>query len=128
MDTFLFEKYCRTSYMNWLRQLFGLDPLFGGVPRSPEWPRVRAEHLKMEPACVITGETTNLEVHHIRPYHLHPELELVHTNLVTLTTKHGSLNVHLWFGHFGNFKDRYNINIREDAPIWKERLIGKMEL
>lgn len=44
--------------------------------RSPEWPHVREEFLKACPACAACGGTEDLNVHHIQPFHLHPELEL----------------------------------------------------
>ena len=84
-------------------------------PRSPKWPEVmhafRAEH----PNCVICGKGGNdqeINIHHVRPYHLFPELELDPSNLITLCNH--SLH-HLWFGHYGNFRLGYNLAIREDA-------------
>lgn len=103
--------------------IFG-DPIFGGVPRSPLWSAVRKQHLKKFPRCAVTGSTTDLEVHHIKPYHLYPELELQDSNLITLTTKFGSLNVHLWFGHLGNFQS-WNENVREDSQIWMYKIIRR---
>ena len=87
-----------------------------GAMRSGEWPRVRREHLEKFPECAVTGRTEDVEVHHIRPFHNHPELELDPQNLITL-----SPNTHLLFGHLGSFRS-YNINVRKDAAEWKLRL------
>jgi len=105
------------------------DALQGKAPitasRSPKWTGVRESHLKQHPTCAVCEGNENLNVHHIKPFHLHPELELEPTNLVTLCEceKHG-VNCHLLIGHIGNF---HNINphVLEDIPIWNERLKEK---
>jgi 5-methylcytosine-specific restriction endonuclease McrA len=51
------------------------DDLFG---RSGSWATVRRKHLQVEPQCAACGRSKDLEVHHIQPYHLRPELELGH--------------------------------------------------
>lgn len=92
--------------------LFGLE---AGVeaPRSPEWAKVRAEHLKIEPACQWCGRSKNLEVHHIWPFAWPggDKLELVPDNLITLCESPG-YNCHLEIGHLGDFKSR-NPKVRE---------------
>jgi len=94
-----------------------LDPA-----RSGKWKGVRDAHLKVQPCCVICGGTKSLNVHHIQPFHLHPELELDPTNLITLceSGKKG-LNCHLLIGHLGNFR---NINPTSvtDSAIWADKL------
>lgn len=67
--------------------------------RSGSWARVRREHLEREPACAACGRTKDLEVHHIRPYHDYPELELSPENLISLC----SSPCHLVHGHFMNW-------------------------
>ena len=62
--------------------------------RSGRWPAVRAAFLKLHPCCEACGTKTNLNVHHIKPFHLWPELELEPSNLITLCEKH-----HFYFGH-----------------------------
>lgn len=100
------------SFVRWFRQALNLNgAVFGGVARSPHWPQVRAEFLKTNPACAVCGKKDQLEVHHKKPYHLHPELELDPTNFIVLCNK--SLH-HLWFGHLGNFKS-FNENVEIDA-------------
>lgn len=90
------------------------------VKRSPHWPAARRAHLKAHPACEACGGTERLEVHHERPYHLHPDLELVESNLVTLCEKPGR-NCHLWFGHAGQWRG-YNPHVRQDAATYRRRV------
>ena len=85
--------------------------------RSSQWPRVRREHLKREPACQACRTGDKLEVHHIHPFHLRPELELDDSNLVTLCEKPGH-DCHFVFGHFHNWR-RWNPNVREDAARYR---------
>lgn len=99
-----------------------------GASRSPQWPVIRAAHLLKEPFCQVCGGKTKLNVHHIRPFHLHPELELDDNNLITLCTgSSNTLNCHVRFGHWDNFKDKYNPQIRTEAPKWKARFDAKIE-
>lgn len=79
--------------------------------RSPHWPAVEHKHLKMFPTCAACGSSTKLNVHHIKPFHLHPELELDPTNLITLCMEN---DCHIYIGHSDNFK-LYNPNVVEDA-------------
>lgn len=92
--------------------------LFRQYGRSGAWPRVRAEHLRREPACIACGRTSNLEVHHIRPYAKFPELELATDNLCTLCGD----PCHLVFGHLLNYRTRWNPSVREDAARYMERI------
>jgi 5-methylcytosine-specific restriction protein A len=94
------------------------DILAGKPPlaRSPHWDAVRKTHLKNNAVCAACGATTSLQVHHIRPFHLFPELELDPTNLITLCetviqdadTKND--NHHLELGHNGDFH-QFNKNV-----------------
>ena len=105
------------------------DVMQGKAPitasRSPKWAGVRDAFLKLHPICEVCEGNENLNVHHIKPFHLHPELELEPTNLITLCEceKHG-INCHLLIGHLGNFHN-INVHILEDIPIWNARLKEK---
>lgn len=57
-------------------------------PRSSQWPKVRAEHLRKHPTCAACGSTEDLNVHHIQPFHLDPSLELYPPNLMTVCRDH----------------------------------------
>jgi hypothetical protein len=84
------------------------------LKRSNMWPAVRRKHLEMEPTCQGCGTKKELNVHHIRPFHLHPALELDHKNLITLCEYH---RCHLVFGHLCSW-DSYNVNVRADAKAY----------
>jgi 5-methylcytosine-specific restriction endonuclease McrA len=54
-----------------------------------------------------------LQVHHIKPFHLHPHLELEPTNLITLCEVKGR-DHHLLLGHLDEWAS-YNERVREDV-------------
>lgn len=83
------------------------------VKRSSKWPRVKNKHLKLNSTCAACGTKNDLEVHHKKPYHLHPELELDPNNLITLCMEN---LCHIDIGHGDSFK-AYNPNVAEDASI-----------
>ena len=90
-----------------------------GVERSPEWPKVEHAWLKLHPTCAVTGSRENLNVHHIKPYHLHPELELDPTNFITLAR-----DVHFLIGHLGDWKS-FNADVVKDSAAWAERVVDR---
>lgn len=92
------------------------------LPRSDKWPKTRAAHLKNFPACAVCGGRKKVEVHHIRPFHLHPELELDSSNLITLCENDDDgVNCHLFFGHLGNFKS-FNVDVVVNAADWQKKI------
>ena len=102
------------------------DAAKGKVPlsmkRSDEWPKVRASHLKDFPACALCDGTDKVEVHHIAPFHIHPDMELAPLNLITLCESDSNgVNCHLFCGHLGNFKS-FNVNVGTDAAMFKDKL------
>lgn len=52
--------------------------------------------------CAGCGTRVHLQVHHIQPFHLHPELELDEKNLLVLCMD--VPECHLRIGHGDNFK------------------------
>jgi len=92
--------------------------------RSSKWPTIRKRHLKSNPRCIVCNGTEKLEVHHIKPFHECPELELEPTNLITLceSKSHGVV-CHLFIGHLGNYK-KSNSSVIEDAKMWCMKLNG----
>lgn len=85
-----------------------------GHARSPEWSRVEKAHLLREPACVACGyRGKGLQVHHIKPFHLHPALELDPNNLITLC-EIKERDHHLLLGHLDNWES-YNVHVKEDV-------------
>ena len=88
-----------------------------GHDRSPEWPRVAREHLLREPTCQVCGyKGQGLQVHHIKPFHLHPKLELDPENLITLCEIKGR-DHHLLIGHLDDWES-FNVNVRRDTKVF----------
>ncbi len=105
---------------NYLKDLF--DPATFGSRRSSQWPRVRREHLEEHPYCIACGSRKKLRVHHLRPFHLFPELELDPGNLVTICQrKKYGINCHLLVGHRGNFR-KINFDCVRDARYWYDKM------
>lgn len=93
-----------------------------GKKRSGKWPAVRKAFLKKNPNCAVCDGKKKVEVHHKKPFHLHPELELDESNLITLCeNKNDGVNCHLLFGHLGNFKS-LNENVEDDSKLWKNKI------
>jgi 5-methylcytosine-specific restriction endonuclease McrA len=93
-----------------------------GKKRSGKWPTVRRKHLAMNPTCAICGGNKKLEVHHMRPFHLHPDLELDPKNLITLCeNQNDGVNCHLLFGHLGSYRS-FNVNVQQDAASWAKKI------
>lgn len=90
-----------------------------GGPRSPQWPAVRARHLLAEPCCQACGRRTDLEVHHVEPFHVNPARELDPENLITLCRR-----CHTLFGHLDDFRS-WNKDVREDAGRMWKRIKGR---
>lgn len=108
--------------VEWFKRLFNRDYAMFGAARSPGWPEARNKHLAANPNCVICGhhDKKQINVHHKKPFHLFPALELDPTNFVTLCESAG-MNCHITFGHLGNFKS-YNMSIDEDLKVWSEKV------
>mgnify|MGYP001574838325 FL=1 len=98
------------------------DREFGAV-RSSKWSEVRRAFITKFPLCAVCGKKGTLlspnECHHQNPFHIHPELELLESNLITLCRVH-----HLWWGHLGNFKS-FNKDVREDARIMNDKILHR---
>lgn len=109
-----------------IKRIFGYDTEYlklGGAQRSPMWEAKKKEFEKTHPkVCAVCGRTKNIQLHHIAPFHLHPELELESNNLTWLCENNKDVSCHLVFGHFMDFRTKYNPDIRTEAPIWLERL------
>lgn len=95
-----------------------------GKERSPKWPALRKKILKGK-VCAVCGGKTKLELHHIVPFHIDPSRELDPTNLIPLCEGNKTINCHLRFGHFDSFENKYNIQIKVEAPKWQKRFLAK---
>lgn len=99
-----------------IRHLRALKESLEGKPfavRSSHWSTVRKHHLQNHPTCAACGGTEKLQVHHKQPYHLHPDLELEPTNLITLC-EYGDIDCHFNIGHHRDWKS-FNPNVELDA-------------
>lgn len=92
------------------------------APRSAEWRRLRAEHLKKNPLCAVCGNSRNVVPHHIVPFHVDPSRELDPNNLISLCEGE-TFNCHLFFGHYRNWT-KHNPDVAEDSKRWNERVRG----
>ena len=90
---------------------------FRYASRSGKWSTVRKEHLKKQPACAACGKTSKLEVHHIKPVHKFPELELDPDNLITLCAD----PCHIIFGHLKYWKS-WNAEVVTDCHSYYTKL------
>jgi 5-methylcytosine-specific restriction endonuclease McrA len=84
--------------------------------RSDKWPAVRDAFIKKNPECAACGSRKNLNVHHIKPFHLNPKLELDTNNLITFCRSH-----HFIIGHNRNWKSE-NPNCKRDAKKYRQQL------
>ncbi len=97
--------------------------LFGKIrfaTRSSQWSKVRKQHLEENGECLACGSSKKLEVHHIKPVHLYPDLELDPSNLITLCAE----PCHRLFGHFMNFKS-WNKDVVNDCNVYYNKLINR---
>ena len=94
------------------------DRVSGKVPllskRSNQWPKYEHAWLKDNAECAACGAKEKLQVHHVKPFHLDPSLELNFNNYISLCEAKGGPECHLHIGHHGNFKNE-NPAVREEA-------------
>jgi hypothetical protein len=97
-----------------------MNPRSLGFQRSGGWRAVEKRQLAEHPECAACGQTHGNQVHHVKPFHTHPALELAVENLITLCKRH-----HLVFGHADCWKG-INPHVREDCRIHRERVKRRM--
>ena len=98
---------------------FFRECIFKALSRASGWSTIRRIHLEKNSECAVCGRKTNLEVHHIKDYSEHPELELDFNNLITLCS--GSTKCHFLFGHLGYWKS-INPTVVEDAKYFNYKI------
>jgi hypothetical protein len=111
-------------FLAWLE--FFIEPFtregrmrLGGAARSSQWPAFKIEYAKTHlPVCAVCGGTAQLNLHHLRPFHVFPELELVESNVVWLCN---AKECHIRIGHLSNFQS-INPNGKEDIAIWRDKI------
>jgi len=65
---------------------------------------------KTHKTCAWCGRSGKVDVHHIEPVAVAPELAAVESNMIMLCRKP---QCHLVIGHDGDFRNRYVSNVRE---------------
>ncbi len=80
--------------------------------RSSKWPTVEKHFKENHPTCEACGSKNRLNVHHCKPFHLDPALELDPNNLITLCMDIKECHLHI--GHGGSFK-QYCPDVRKYA-------------
>ena len=99
--------------------MFGLfrqpDPgvVAAGVPRSSKWPAWLKAFLKGK-SCVCCGSKTGLTGHHLIPFHLRVDLEMVESNVRPVCD---GTDCHLVIGHLKDFR-LYNPDFDADAAAF----------
>lgn len=86
-----------------------------GIPRSGEWSTLRKRVLELQPWCSVCRSTTNVQVHHMLPFHLDPKKELDPGNLIPLCEGSdgwfGRWNCHFVVGHLGRSWSNYDKDV-----------------
>lgn len=104
------------------------DRIVGKTPlnkrRSSKWGKVRKAYLKEHPVCECCGGTKKLRVHHIHPFHLYPELELVQSNLIVLCEGGKHLNCHFLSGHLLHWS-AFNPRVEKDCLKWHNKIVTR---
>lgn len=59
-------------------------PLMSAWHKSKKWRKTREAHIKKEPFCVLCGNGSDLEVHHLNSGKYFPEQRFDSDNLITL--------------------------------------------
>ena len=95
LSLFLFTAFELSKYQDTGK----VEILYGANERSGKWETVRNHFVKAHPYCACCGSDSNLNVHHITPFHENPALELDTTNLISLCR-----NCHFRIGHRSNWK------------------------
>lgn len=90
--------------------------------RSPKWAALAKRFVKGK-SCAACGRSECLVVHHIKPFHLHPELELEEGNLIVLC-EGKIVNCHLAIGHLFNWRS-YNVDVAQDSATVNAKVKGR---
>jgi hypothetical protein len=88
--------------------------------RSRGWRKVRKRHIRKFPVCASCGRKKKPEVHHIKDFSTHPELELAADNLITLCRK----RCHLLIGHLLSWKS-INPEVSADSRWLRLKIEGR---
>jgi 5-methylcytosine-specific restriction protein A len=97
-----------------IKKMLGIapaDPAALGHARDPHWPAASGAFLKGK-SCAGCGRKDKLATHHVKPFHIFPDLEMSPTNWIALCE--AGQGCHFAIGHCGDWK-AFNPEVREDA-------------
>ena len=111
-----FDNYAQVagSLRGMIKFITALFPSWATTPRSPRWPTVRKKFMDGQ-SCQACGVSSNLECHHIKAFHEHPDLELDPSNLIALCR-----DCHWFIGHLQHW-DQTNPEVIADARYFLKR-------
>ncbi|HAS17425.1 MAG TPA: hypothetical protein DCR39_05940 [Nitrospiraceae bacterium] len=99
----------------YIRELYKL------VSRSSGWTSVRSARIKLDRGqCRACGRKVNLQVHHIKSFHMFPAMELDIRNTITLCGR-----CHILIGHLDNWKS-CNTEVIHDSHKLRWRIIARV--
>jgi hypothetical protein len=76
--------------------------------------KAKQAYIVKHPECAVCGNVKSVECHHVIPVHV-DILESCSTyNFISLCDSFNN-GCHKWLGHFGNFKTKWNPDIRQYA-------------
>lgn len=92
------------------------DEMQAHASRSGHWPTVRKHYLESHPVCAACGRDEHLEVHHRKPFHTNPDLEMDEKNLITLCRR-----CHEFLGHLDKWAS-WNADVAQDAANIRRKI------
>lgn len=100
------------------------QPSFGA--RSPKWSKFRDKCVKEHPFCAACNGTKELQAHHIKPFHIYPELELEKKNIIILCMA-PSHYCHFVLGHAFRWDD-WNPKVELSAKMLLKVVLHRAEV
>lgn len=101
------------------RDYESIAPMFS-KPRDKRWAKESKQYLADNPHCVVCGTSDYCVVHHLKPFHLFPELEMcpMYWRTVCETPSH---NDHFAVGHLFNWTN-YNESFDDLSKRFRDLL------
>ena len=100
--------------MNFIRLALNISSV--SPPTYYQMTKAKRAYRVLYPECAVCGNQRFLEVHHVKPVHVYPELACDPENFITLCDAKNN-SCHRWIGHLGDFRNKWNKGIREYALI-----------
>ena len=104
------------TFVRLVKSVSANDTVLSIMHAEYRWRKARKQYIAYHQICAICGCKKELEVHHVRPWHLYPELRYDPKNFITLCDP-----CHFRFGHGLNYKN-WNPQVREMAAAMQTYL------